>query len=385
MYIVSRTWKPLSPHMMKFRDLWIFDLQPFHDFWKKTVIENQISLNSSECSSAMVWADSAWGALLKMYNIHTFAPLQNLQPFAEDYHSHFDTKVTRTSHKMFFSAMRRLGLDRIGHIQRLSPVDIGKRFGKGWAELMRGIINPQKTPWPWHPFRHTEPLLWKEDLEDPTVDATLIVEKLMNGIRTLSTQTQSKIRRIEISLVFGETETLELQFVHPILISANQSWIQSLIEQRLFSLQIEAAITRVGLSIMPTEAESQVQLSLFNSQAPQLALSSLCRKLENQGVQIFKPSSTPSYIPEDSWFRASPLSKENPLASHRAHLRPLIQFPPRAISAPDGILKKTEQLEWCDPQGHLRSRTYYLTRQSRHWAWVFQTETGSWFQQGVLE
>jgi len=385
MYIVSRTWKPLSPHMMKFRDLWIFDLRPFHDFWKKTVLENQISPNSSDSSSAIVWSDSAWGALLKIYNIHTFAPLESLQPFAEDYHAHFDTKVTHSSHKMFFSSMKRLGLDRIGHLKRLSPIEIGKRFGKGWADFMRGIMNPQITPWPWHPFRPNEPLLWKEDLEDPTVDAALIVEKLMNGIRVLSTQTQSKIKTIEISLVYGETETLALQFVHPILISTNHSWVQNLIEQRLFSLQIEAAINRLGLSITPIESENQVQLSLFNSQAPQLALDSLCRKLENQGVQIFKPSSTPSYIPEDSWFRASPLLKTISLSSHRAHLRPLIQFPPRAISAPAGILKKTEQLEWCDPQGCLRSRTYYLTRRNRHWAWVFQTETGRWFEQGVLE
>ncbi len=381
MYIVSRRLSPLSPHIMKFQDFWIYDLRPFHDFWKKTVLEKDISSSQS----SMTWDESAWGALLKIYGIHTFAPTHTLEAFAQDYHQHFHTKISPHAQKKFFEVMRRLGLNRIGHLKRLTFIEIGKRFGRAWADFMKGVFEPQKTPWPWEKFRTQEPLRWSENFDDPSASSEFILERFMNGVHALAQEQKDLIQKMEFSLFFGERENLEIPFSHPISLSKEQAWIRKILQERLFSLQLESSVSRLEICAIPAEPLSSKQLSLFDSQAPQIALESLCKKLENQGFQVFKPSPSPSYIPESSWFRVSPLSAQSNLETNRAQLRPLIQFPPRNIEAPTGILKKTEQIEWCDMQGQLRSRTYYMTRKTRYWAWVFQTEDGRWFEQGVVE
>ncbi len=381
MYVVSRHLSPLSPHIMKFENLWIYDLRPFHDFWKKTVLEKNIS----ESHAAMVWDESAWGALLKIYGIHTFAPTKTLEVFAQDYHQHFNTKISQHAQKKFFDVMRRLGLNRIGHLQRLSFVEIGKRFGKAWADFMKGVFEPQKTPWPWEKFRIRDPLRWSENLDEPSASSEFILDRFMCGIQSLAQEKHCLIQKIEFSLIFGERENVELQFSHAISLSKECGWIRRLLQERLFSLQLHSSVSRLEICASPAEPALLKQLSLFDSQAPQIALESLCKKLENQGFQVFKPSPSPSYIPEHSWFRVSPLSTRSPAEISRAQLRPLIQFPPRTIEPPTGMLKKTEQIEWCDLKGQLRSRTYYMTRRSRYWAWVFQTNDGRWFEQGVVE
>jgi hypothetical protein len=381
MYVVSRHLSPLSPHIMRFENLWIYDLRPFHDFWKKTVLEKNIS----QSNTSIAWDDSAWGALLKIYGIHTFAPTKALEVFAQDYHQHFQTKISPQGQRKFFDVMRRLGLNRIGHLQRLSFVEIGKRFGRAWADFMKGVFEPQKTPWPWEKFRIRDPLRWSENLDEPSASSEFILDRLMYGIQSLAQENHCPIEKIEFSLIFGERENVELQFSHAILLSKEHDWIRKLLQERLFSLQLQSSVSRLEICASPAEPGPIKQLSLFDSQAPKIALESLCKKLENQGFQVFKPSPSPSYIPENSWFRVSPLVTQTSPKISRAYLRPLIQFQPRTIATPTGILKKTEQVEWCDLKGQLRSRTYYMTRKNRYWAWVFQTNDGQWFEQGVIE
>jgi len=118
-----------------------------------------------------------------------------------------------------------------------------------------------------------------------------------------------------------------------------------------------------------------------------LAYKNICERLENQGFPVFKPIEQPSYVPELSWTRRSPLAKKENLAApaERGIFRPLIHLPPKEIPKPLGRLQFTERITWFDESGTQRQRDYYLARFPRQWAWVFQNESQQWFQQGIVE
>jgi len=369
---------------MRFQQLWIFDLTAYHSFWQKQVLKD---------AALEKWSvgENPWQALMHFYGLHLFSPLEDLAPLARDFHTHRKNPVNSKNIRDVFAAFRRLGLLRIGHLRRLPFPGLQKRFGKSWADFLRGILTPTECPWIWEPFRKQDPLSWTTDLEEPSVDAFLILENLMSGFRKIAESSpESRIQKFNISLHLSHPQIFEFDFPHSISLQKDSAWIRKLIEEKLHHLCLEESVFRLRVDAFPVELKAAGQLSLFGNRAENLTsektrLHHFYRRLENQGYSIFKPQSLPSYVPEKSWAKVSPLNENAGVIVDRGLIRPLIQKDILPIPVPDKSCKFTERITWFDEKGIEHRRDYFMMRQTRAWAWVFRDKNENWFEQGVIE
>lgn len=383
MFVITRQPEPLSTAVMKFAQYWIYDLSAYHDFWRS---------QAAERAREKVWAvdTSIWKALKKIYGAQTFSSIDTLLPFAQDFHHHRRYDLSDKKAQDLFRSLHRLGLVKVGHLERLPPAQIQKRFGKSWGEFFRGILSPDTAPWVWEPYRKREPLSWQIELEDPSVDAALILGSIMQGLECLSSQQPDyRIKKLSLILQLSDPEHLDFEFPHPIYLkeTKDRSWIRRLLEERLHHLCLDAAVWKISVKAITSDHEASGQLSLFRNAADTEKVRQSLERLENQGFEIFKPQIQNSYLPEECWNRISALKAPPTEATDSRHglIRPLIQFEARPISTPEGALKFTERIQWYDKNGLPHFRDYYLTRLDRRWAWVFQNENSQWFHQGVIE
>lgn len=382
MYVVSRQAEPLSSAVMRFQALWIYDLSAYHSFWKESV-------QTRSSTSSMAWDDFIWKALAKIYGLHLFSPTEALIPFARDYHQHRRHLIGSKNIRDLFASLRRLGLEKIGHLRRLPRSQFQKRFGRAWADFFHGISEPETAEWIWEPLRSQDPLLWSTEFETASVDAGQIVNVICEGLLKISQKSASlRTQKIELQLQLSDPEIILFEFPHPLILQTELGWIRYLITERLHRLSLDAAVWRVSLRIFPSEPSTTAQLSLFQKQKglADIQRKAFYERLENQGFQIFVPQSEPSYLPEESWGRISPLTKSSEVEfSSHGLFRPLIQLSPQRISSPSGALRFTERISWFDSEGAHHTRDYFVARADRHWIWIFRTQANEWFQQGVVE
>jgi len=397
MFVVTSEGTRLSPQCMQFaKKWWIYDLTPFHSFWKKTV-EGQQSSSKTRNTTHIGVDSNVWGALLKAYKLHLFSPLGSIAVFASDFHSHFKNKISSKNLRETLAIFSRLGLDKIGHLRRLPPHQIQQRFGKAWADFLRGIISPKQASWIWEPFHSKDPVLWSYDFENLCVDGLRIFEEIKQGLEKLAEiHPYFGISQIQIHFILSEVteeETFDFQFTHRISLKKDLGWILRLLQERLTHMSVSYPVQRICMSLLPADSPESIQLSLFEDRAKILAWKEVCKKLENQNFAVFQPESTASYVPEFSWRRSSALpasaslnAKKNLNFSLHGLRRPLIQEKqPYQISPPEGALKFSERLAWFDEKGERRQRDYFMARTARHWVWVFKNEKDEWFRQGIIE
>lgn len=383
MFIVSPSFENISAAVMRFQQLWIFDLTAYHSFWK---------LQMQKEAFIKKWGvgKNPWEALMLFQGLHLFSPIEDLIPFARDFHQHRENPVNNKNIRDVFHAFRRLGLLKIGHLRRLPPAGIHKRFGKSWADFLKGVLDSQEK-WIWEPFRKQDPLSWKADLDEPSTDALFILENLMSGFQKIADSSpESSIQKFQIALHLSHPQILEFNFPHSLNFKNDFGWIRKLIEEKLVHLCLEESVFRLRIDAFPVELKPLGQLVLFGNRPETLTteksrFQNFCRRLENQGYSVFKPHSLPSYIPEQSWERLSPLDEKAGCIENRGLIRPLIQKKPEAISAPEGLCKFTERITWFDEKGEEHRRDYFVTRKTRAWTWVFKDESENWFEQGIIE
>ncbi len=384
MFIVGSHFEPLSLTIMRFCDFWIFDLSTYHDFWKRQALET---------SQKNKWAHDPhiWRALHKAYDLHLFSPTDELQRFARDFHSHHRHPISSKNIRDTFAHFRRLGLEKVGHLRRLPFQGLQKRFGKPWTEFLRGIVDPDHTPWAWRPYRSIEPIFWSGDLDEPSWNAEQLLEFVRHGLEQIALEhSQTQFNKIEVELCLTDPEKISLEFPHPLHLQRDLPWIRYLLQERFFQLCLDATVFKVKITLHPLFSFENIQLSLFpekrTQQVSHLKLQNFLEKLENQGHLIFKPSPTPSLLPEASW-KPTPARlslEENPIFS-RGVFRPLVQSEPQPIPAPQGQKSLTEKIEWFDDAGSRHKREYFVVRDRGAWIWVFCNENSEWFRQGVIE
>jgi hypothetical protein len=338
------------------------------------------------CDKHASWGPTPWQALLKSYGIHLFSATPELIPFAEAFHRHRKNSVRSKEIQNLFQSLRRLGLVRVGHLSRLSFQEIQKRWGKAQAEWWRGVTQPEGANWIWIPYRQTEPLEWKGDLEEPSIDALQIKEFIAHGLNQLISQSKRiAIDKISIRLHLSDPEEIIFSFAHSLILPRDRAWLLHLVEERLNKLCLDGSVWRVHLLAHPVVHESRGQLSLFSQESNQVKQRELLEKLENKNIFSFVPLWTPSALPEDSWKKASALQHTFDPKQGWALSRPLYQEPPRMRRQPEGVLDFLERITWHDAQGRLVQRDYYKVRDRRAWRWIFKNQSEQWFEQGVIE
>lgn len=385
MFAVSDKLEAFSNLVMKFENLWIYDLSHFHEHWK-----NQILLKKE-----IALGKSPWQALLHWHKLHLFSSLNEILPLARQFHRHHHHPLSAKNIRDIFSTLDRLGLQKYGHLRRLSRASIQKRFGKDWALFFEGLAEPLKATWAWKNFKMPDPLDRTHDLEEPSVNALEILEFIKVHLhQDLSEKFSSKrLGRLCIGFVHSENaeqESVELTFTHPLAWQKHWAWLMRLLEERLLALQLCGPVMRVHLYGCFETEDGFFQLSLFEKKAQWHALQELCKKLENQNISVFQPSFMPSYLPEATWSRASILEPAK-ISEHGLH-RPLIQYEPRKLMSLEsngaGLSSRfhfSERVTWVDEKGEKHKRDYYFLRTTRLWKWVFKNEKDEWFEQGIVE
>lgn len=379
MYAVLKDFEELSPLYMKFKTRWIFKLDVLCPSLLQKTLKNK-NLFSDQ---------SAWGAILKSYRIHTFTPLSQLQDFARDYYQYFDCGVSEKQIQKVFTHFRRLGFSKVGHLQKIRLSQIQKRFGKLWAVFFQGVLQPESSNWPWKSFKED---IWIKESFEPDF-ALSEQEQLMSFVSEILFQISNKHSQLSIKSLELELNSLEdeqddrrifLEFHHSPLLEKELPWIFKLLEERLSSIQLLSPVSHLKIRIKPQKLSSNgPQLQLFKSpQKKSLdAIIQLSRKLKNQGFDLFTPTTEVSHLPEESWSRSSEVQPQIGGIS----FRPLIQFPPQAIPTPESRLIFTERICWIDSEGRSHRRDYYMLRQRYRWAWAFKDESSNWFLQGIME
>ncbi|MBN8555899.1 MAG: hypothetical protein J0L93_10680 [Deltaproteobacteria bacterium] len=381
MFVVSAQNLKFSPYIMRFADWYIYDLKNLHDFWKVRIQEAE--------GADYVCGDSLWKAILKAYQLQTFSPLQDLKIFAETYHSFFKTKISAKNIADTFAILRRLGLDRLGNLNRLPFSEIQARFGKTWALFFQGVISPAEAFWKWIPYREKEVFYLEHEFENLCADCAELMEPIENYLKKLS-ESEPNLQIEKLSLQFVTYETtddpgFDLPTTYPYLLSRDQLWIFKLLHERVLSLKFSSPISKILFRIHSTDRAESLQLSLFsNDLAKSLEYKSLCEKLLNEKFDVFVPEILPSYLPETSWKKTQP-TKEIQIPNYGL-FRPLIQEVPSPIAPPDDLrIWFTERLAWFDTKGSAHSRDYFISRVPQRWIWIFQDENQNWFRQGVIE
>jgi len=377
MFILSAEEKQVSPCCMRFGDYWIYDLRSFHSFWKQMVLEE----------NEVITAPNVWALMLKAYHLHLFTPLPRLQTFALDYHAHFKTKLSVRKIQEIFKIFSRLGLKKVGDLKRLTSAEVQKRFGKEWAFFMKGLLHPEKTEWKWQPWKKLSPLYTSVELDHYSLEVPFFIEALEAHLDKVAQNTPDfRVQKIEASLTLLEAKnspTFEMTFTHNPLLKDELPWILRLMEERLQQIELSEPAFKIFLTLFPAEPPQPTQLTLFEDRSKMLAWRDVCQKLKDHNFQVFQPEALPSYLPESSWKKSSPLEVYS--FGEHGFFRPLIQQQPQAIHCPEGALKFTERITWFDEAGSRHERDYFVTRACNKWIWVFKDEENKWFKQGTVE
>jgi|GEM_PF-5788252 len=379
MFAVSAEKIELSPVFMKFQEWWIYDLKKIHPFWK----------NKIQSQKKIFIGQNEWEALLKAESIHNFSPIGRLKSFSEKYYQYYQPQMSFKEIDKVFMHFHRVGLKKLASLRKIPLLQFQKRFGKIWADFFKAVLNPYQAKWIWKPYEEEIFLEEKIEPDEAFVQASQILEECQKVLKVWADQNEDFcFKQIDIHLVAFDSEEdkdLRLLFPYEPHLRVNLNWVRRVLEERLSQLRFFSPITFVQLRLSPVFIKRFVQLSLFNpAHSVKKSWKEACQKLETQGFKLFQPKSMPSYLPEKSWKKVSPL-EENPSFSPNIFYRPLIQFKPKAISSPKGSIFFTEKLQWIEEDGQVCFRNYYITYQSKQWLWIFQDKNKKWFQQGIVE
>lgn len=381
MFALSSKLESLSPILMKFGQFWIYDLTPFHSFWKN-LVQNKKDIFVGE---------SPWDVVLKAYRIHLFSPFQELAPLIKDFCDCNKLKISEKKIQTNLEILTHLGLKKIEQLKRFNRDEIQRRFGRDWADLFAGILS-KSTPWPWHPYRQPEVLSISIEFDDFCIDADLLVHSI--GQKILATSRQHPSFCIQKCLLYftlsqgneclsSEENQILLSFTYEPILSKDFLWILKLIQNQILQMKFDYPISKVEMHLYPAPPKASHQLSFLNTRHQEISLKELCQKLADQNIQAFQIAPTHSYLPEDSWEKD--FNGNSGVASNHGLMRPLIQEEIRAIPDPEGALKFTERLRWFDSNGAAHERDYFITYSQRKWIWIFRDEKGGWYRQGIVE
>lgn len=384
MFAVSPIELPLSPKVSKFRNFWIYDLSGVHPHW----------IRKFEFQPDLYFASSIWEALLKAYGLSLFSPLPHLKSFAFDYFSEFQiknikkTKIGRHQIDTIFNHLKRLGIDRIGNLKKLSSSQIQNRFGKHWRDFFQGISSPDSLSWPWSKFLAEKKLVHILDPEHPLNHSQQLQAEISKQLR-LWRDAQSSIFMDELKIEFislenEEDHKIKISFPHKACLQTQYQWIERVLEDRLQEIHFRSPLSRIVIELKIADPRPLLQLQLFDRrQNHHNQWQEGIYQLIDRGFHIFQPQIVNSNCPEFSWKKRTP-SQES-LALGTEIPRPLVQFHPQPAQAPKGYLRFTERLEYFDDQALKRTRDYFITRKKNKWFWVFKDENGDWFDQGIVE
>lgn len=378
MFAVSLQDQDLSPIKSSFHHYWIYDLQVFHPFW----------INKIKAKSDIFFGESVWDSLLKAMGVSFFSDLKNIEDFSKSYHQYFNHSISSKNRRDVFAHFRRIGITKVGHLKKIPPQQIQRRFGKHWAEFFKGICFPKKTEWKWQ--AHKEQQIYKFSFEPEYIltQQSELLHFFQSSLEKLASHEQSLcIETLQIDIHCPESEeekNFHFYFPHKPLLSKEKKWIQRSVEERLRNLEVHTPIYKLVFSIQSPQDLQSIQLHLFQNQYEQIEWKDLIHKLQSNGFNVFQPEILASHLPEGSW-RMSSHSIANIHITPNTYYRPLIQHLSRKISAPSGKLYFTERIEWVDTEGEKHQRNYFITHSQKRWVWVFQNENQEWYQQGIVE
>lgn len=376
LFIVCRAPLALSDDAMKFCDFWIYDLRDCHPAWKSDLFRTHI------------WnGRTPWEALLKAYGIHTFTPLSLIHQIATDYHAFFRTSVSRRQIDEFLKILSRLGLQKYGHLLRLHPKEIQKRFGPRWASFFSGLTKPLEAPWPWKKICETPRLSLRIEEEFALYpDASLLCRKIDEALARLPSLF---LERVHILLTLYENPeelSIPLQFSEALALPRERAWLLRLLEERLIPLQIPEALSAIHLHLYPTAPKPAEQLKLFRHHSHRGDFKTTMNRLRDQGFLAFQPQKQASRVPELSWSRVPAEERPSFEGESSSLTRPLWIGEARPFALdPQERLSFHERLEWIDESGARHRRDYFIAHRPQRWVWIFRNENHEWFEQGILE
>jgi len=371
----------ISPHCMKFQKLWIYDLRIFNEFWQ----------NKIKTKKEIIFDKSVWSVVLKAYGLQTFSPLLYLQKFAKDYFDHYRSPISSKQIEKVFHHFHRLGVHKLGHLQKIPFAQIQTRWGKDWGDFFKGVVDPEFTLWKWEPYRKPQVLEASSFFEDPVIHMEIIKETCRQQLESWSKiYPHLGLERIVLNLG-AQTEEgdqcLELDFGNQPSLKKEMDWILRVLEERLLQLQLQSPLQQISIKLFPKLKSPGLQLSLFQKQDTCTNFKDICQKLAAQGFSAFQPEVLSSNVPEDSWRKAESYKESSSFWSlpQTNITRPLIQYAPRNIPEPKGKLYFTERLHWFDELGKEFKRDYYLWFSHSRWLWIFKNQAGQWHEQGIAE
>ncbi len=370
----------ISPHCMKFQKLWIYDLRIFNEFWQTKM----------QAKKDLIFEKSIWRAVLKAYGLHTFSTLSQLQKFTLDYFDHYRSPISSKQIEKVFHHFHRLGIQKIGHLQKIPFAQIQARWGKDWCEFFRGVLDPDFTLWKWEPYRKAQVLEASSFFEDPVIHMELVKEACRQQLETWSKIYPSlSIEKIILTLG-AQTEEgdqfLEVGFGNHPSLKKEFAWILRVLEEHLLHIELQSPLQNISLKLFPKPQSKGLQLSLFQKTDTSVSFQEISEKLAVQGYFAFQPELLPSNVPEDSWRKTNPQNSQKNMGAHPvATTRPLIQYAPRNIPEPKGKLYFTERLHWFDELGKEFKRDYYLWFSHGRWLWIFKNQEDQWLEQGIAE
>jgi hypothetical protein len=379
MYACALDELPISPNRMRFQKVWIYQLTSFHPFWIEKI-------KHKHCNEVFI-APSIWESLLQIYNLNHFSPIARAQAFAEDYHRHFNPEISRSQIEVLFQRLHHLGLKKVGHLLKIPISQIQNRFGKKWAIFFSGLLYPDKQNWPWETLRDEKIFKKKVYLDFPVYDCQIFSNHLTQAIDDWTRElSNTHVQRLQVKWPgqsHDDDQMLDIEFPKKISLRKDFLWIKRIIQERLLSIKSLTSFSQFEIWIYTSPPTPFIQLSFFEDRASPERFEKTFQKLSQIGGELFQPEKSQSPQPEKSWRTQKPEWKFT--WSSEPLFRPLIQFDPRPIPAPQGIIHPTETLEYFDENKKIQRRHYFIMRSERRWVWIFKNSRHQWFEQGILE
>ncbi|TVQ79444.1 MAG: hypothetical protein EA369_04745 [Bradymonadales bacterium] len=376
MFALSDEFKDLSPQVMRFRLVWIYDCTGVSNFWK----------NKIRSEKAVLTEDSAWKLICKFYGIHLFSSLQELENLSKTYFEEFNLKVSPQQQLKVYTQLRRLGLTKVGHLKKIPDDQIQRRWGKDWLNFFRGVLGSPKAVWPWIPHRKIKEFRLKKAFDFGVCDSAILIEESLELLLQLSKE-QSQIHLRQIDIFLGSQEEgadfhLPFLFHSSPLLAQSFDWLKKLFILRFSQIELLAPLSQIEIKLLPAEAPRAQQLHLFQTKPAAVSVSEITERLSSLGAKIFQPQGLPSRLPERSWHKVAP--KENFKISTPPLYYPLIQHRPKEIPQPRAELYLVEQLVEFEASGEELRRDYFVAFMNGRWRWIFKDQTQKWFQQGLI-
>lgn len=383
MFALTKEPQALSPLCMRFQNFWIYDLRSLHSFWIQKI----------RSQKNLITGQRLVEVIMRAYHLHLFSPLDQITSLARDYHSQVyhpssqNKLAEKAAIEKVLKHFRRLGVTRIGHLRKIPSAQIQKRFGEKWRFFFESISNPIAPDWHWVSFHESPPLKAEIEVDYILSNSQELYPLLEEQIQKWSQEYSSLfLQSLKIHIFCFESEgdqIIELLFSNHPSLNSQKSWILKMISLRLETLSLCSPVSRIQMQLIPEDRLKTIQLSLFEDFQFQIKWKETCDRLKAMGFEVFEPLSTTDARPEYSWMRA-PVGQAAVLQGP-IHFRPLVQFYPQPIPAPQGQLTFVERLEIFTPEGEPEIRDYFMTRRSRSWEWIFQNQNQEWFRQGIIE